>query len=137
MNYSDSDIMRAVGANAFSAGKAYQRQGRFIAFQWDGDSGITAQVQGSDRKPYRQSISIETIHRGRVLIEGGLFLPRCLQLQTRRGRPAAWIGCKAIDDNGHLDGCTRHHGPSSTVIDQPRCRLAQPPATGRRQEPGG
>jgi hypothetical protein len=75
MNYSDSDIMRAVGANAFSAGKAYQRQGRFIAFQWDGDSGITAQVQGSDRRPYRQNISIETIHRGRVLIEGDCSCP--------------------------------------------------------------
>lgn len=75
MNYSDSDIMRAVGANAFSAGKAYQRQGRVTAFQWDSDDGITAQVQGSHRKPYLQSISIESNQRGRVLIEGDCSCP--------------------------------------------------------------
>ncbi|TCL90142.1 SNF2 family DNA or RNA helicase [Rhizobium sp. PP-WC-2G-219] len=75
MNYSDSDILRAVGANAFSAGKAYQRQGRVIAFQWHGDDGIAAQVQGSDRKPYRLSISIEPNHTGRVVIEGDCSCP--------------------------------------------------------------
>lgn len=75
MNYSENDIVRAVGANAFSAGKAYQRQGRVIAFQWDGDDGIMAQVHGSDRKPYRLSISIDTNRKGRVDIEGDCSCP--------------------------------------------------------------
>jgi superfamily II DNA or RNA helicase len=75
MNYSENDIMRAVSANAFAAGKAYQRQGRVVAFQWDGDDDIVAQVQGSDRKPYRLSISIGSNRKGQVSIEGDCSCP--------------------------------------------------------------
>jgi superfamily II DNA or RNA helicase len=75
MNYSESDIMRAVGINAFSAGKAYQRQGRVIALRWDGEDSIATQVQGSGRQPYRVSISIEPNHKGRVVIEGDCSCP--------------------------------------------------------------
>ncbi|CZT37218.1 DEAD/DEAH box helicase [Rhizobium sp. 9140] len=75
MTYSESDILRAVGANAFSAGKAYQRQRRVIAFQWDGDDGIAAQVQGSDRRPYRLSIFIGANERSGSVIEGDCSCP--------------------------------------------------------------
>ena len=75
MIYSENDILRAVGANAFSAGRSYQRQARVIAFQWDEDDDIVAQVQGSERKPYRLSISINTYAKGQVIIEGDCSCP--------------------------------------------------------------
>jgi len=75
MNYSENDIVRAVGAKAFAAGKTYQRQRRVIAFQWADDDGIVAQVQGSERKPYRQSITLDTRRKGQLVVEGYCSCP--------------------------------------------------------------
>ncbi|QPC89097.1 helicase (plasmid) [Mesorhizobium sp. NBSH29] len=73
--YSETDIAREVGANAFAAGRTYQRHGRVVAFEWASDGRIAAQVQGSNRKPYRQSISIYTSRKGQVAIEGDCSCP--------------------------------------------------------------
>jgi superfamily II DNA or RNA helicase len=75
MKYSENDITGAVGANAFSAGKAYQRQGRVIAFEWGDDGDITSQVRGSSPKPYRQRIFIDTNRKGGVVVEGNCSCP--------------------------------------------------------------
>ncbi|WQO48771.1 hypothetical protein U8C42_28845 (plasmid) [Sinorhizobium medicae] len=75
MKYSENDIIGAVGVNAFSAGRAYQRQGRVIAFELGDDGDITSQVRGSSPKPYRQRIFIDTNRKGRVAVEGNCSCP--------------------------------------------------------------
>lgn len=50
-----------------------------MAFQWEGDNGIVAQVQTSEHKPYRLGISIKANHNGRVTIGGDWF---CLSPTT-------------------------------------------------------
>ncbi|WFR99174.1 hypothetical protein [Rhizobium tumorigenes] len=69
MNDDENDILQAAGHKALPAGKAYQRQGRVMAFQC-GENDIVAQVQTSEHKLYRLGISSEANHNGLVTIEG-------------------------------------------------------------------
>ncbi len=72
----DNDIRRVVTRNAFESGLEYQMDGRVQAVSAASDgSTIEAQVRGSGRSPYRQTIRIGTAPDGKLAISGGCTCP--------------------------------------------------------------
>ncbi len=75
MIYSDHDIRRITTANAFAAGQTYQRQGRVLSIEHEGDGQISATVRGSEPTPYAQTIVLKRQASGAVRIEGHCTCP--------------------------------------------------------------
>jgi superfamily II DNA or RNA helicase len=71
------DVIRAaVTERAFAAAETYVRQGRVSALEADEDIDlITAKVQGSAKKPYRQMIWLERDKGGRWMVDGDCSCP--------------------------------------------------------------
>ena len=55
--FSDQDIRRECGSNAFEAGRIYHRQARVFAYAREDDL-IHSTVKGSQKTPYRQTIKL-------------------------------------------------------------------------------
>jgi hypothetical protein len=72
---SEDDIRRAVSANAFSAGRAYERQGCVAPLRITMDGHlIETEVKGTARRPYRVSVELDT-KRGRTVVDGFCSCP--------------------------------------------------------------
>jgi hypothetical protein len=74
VRFSDSDILRHVGARAMEAGRVYHKQGRVVSFE-ERPPEILAQVRGSSRVPYRVSITITPAEMEGVRIKGHCSCP--------------------------------------------------------------
>jgi hypothetical protein len=60
-----ADIRRFVGAGAFDRARGYARGGAVLELTWDHDTGrMTADVQGSEGRPYRCTITLEPARMG-------------------------------------------------------------------------
>jgi len=57
MQYDEHDIILHVGPRAMEAGRSYQRQRRVTGLLVDGQT-FASQVQGGERRPYRQQIEV-------------------------------------------------------------------------------
>ncbi len=75
MSYTENDILLHVGPRALEAGRVYQRQRRVTSFDNHGDGAMTATVQGNERRPYRQDISVTRRATGRIDIESDCSCP--------------------------------------------------------------
>ena len=72
----DDDIRRAVALNAFQAGLQYQvnRRVRDVRVAADGAT-IDAEVLGSGRSPYYQSVQLVRAPNGRLVVSGSCTCP--------------------------------------------------------------
>jgi uncharacterized Zn finger protein len=75
MSYTENDILMHVGPRALEAGRVYQRQRRVTSFENHGDGAMTATVQGNERRPYRQDISVTRRATGQIVIESDCSCP--------------------------------------------------------------
>jgi uncharacterized SAM-binding protein YcdF (DUF218 family) len=75
MTYTENDILLHVGPRALEAGRVYQRQRRVTSFENHGDGAMTATVQGNERRPYRQDISVTRRATGQIVIESDCSCP--------------------------------------------------------------
>ena len=75
MSYTENDILLHVGPRALEAGRVYQRQRRVTSFENHGDGAMTATVQGNERRPYRQDISVARRATGQIVIESDCSCP--------------------------------------------------------------
>ncbi len=73
--YTESDIARHTSASAFKAGQRYQRQGRVLSFETAPDGMIRARVQGSERRPYVQRITLRQTKAGATDFDGTCTCP--------------------------------------------------------------
>lgn len=112
----DDDIRRAVAPNAFQAGLQYQEERRVQNLQVAPD-GVTlsAQVRGSRRSPYRQSIRLVPGRSGNVSTSGSCTCPvgfgckhiAAVLFEYRRATPATFATdilparTSAAQSNGH------------------------------------
>ena len=74
MTYNENDILLHVGPRALEAGRVYQKQRRVLEFANGGDS-ISAKVQGNERRPYVQDISVARSAAGKVTIRSDCSCP--------------------------------------------------------------
>ena len=75
MNYTENDILLHVGPRALEAGRVYQGQRRVTDFENHGDGAMTAAVQGNERRPYRQDISVSRRATGQIVIDSDCSCP--------------------------------------------------------------
>ncbi len=66
----DSDIRQAVSAGSFDTAQRYFRTRRVLAVAENADGVIEAQVQGTERRPYQQTIVLHRLAGGRTRIDG-------------------------------------------------------------------
>ncbi len=59
MDFSEDDIRRACGAHAFSRGSGYQRLRRVLKLAMNDDGLLIGSVQGTERRPYRQTVEVQ------------------------------------------------------------------------------
>ena len=72
----DDDIRRAISANAFRAGLQYQVEGRVVILRASPDGTmLEAEVLGSGRTPYRQSVRMIRASSGRQSVAGSCTCP--------------------------------------------------------------
>jgi len=74
MTYDENDILIHVGPNAFGAGRTYRQQRRVLQYA-DGGHSISAKVQGQERSPYSQKITVERSATGQVTIRSDCTCP--------------------------------------------------------------
>lgn len=75
MTYTENDILLHVGPRALEAGRIYQKQRRVSDFENHGGGVMTARVQGNERRPYQQDISVTRTAAGRTVIESDCSCP--------------------------------------------------------------
>jgi superfamily II DNA or RNA helicase len=76
LDITEDAIRAAVTDNAFAAAEAYVRQGRVRRIEADPDIDlITAKVQGSEKRPYSQTIWLERDKGGRWQVDGECSCP--------------------------------------------------------------
>ena len=54
----ENDILLYVGPRALETGRVNQRQRRVTSFEYHRDGVVTATLEGNERRPYRQDISV-------------------------------------------------------------------------------
>jgi superfamily II DNA or RNA helicase len=75
MSYTENDILLHVGPRALEAGRIYQKQRRVTDFENHGGGVMTARVQGNERRPYQQDITVTRRATGQIVIESDCSCP--------------------------------------------------------------
>ncbi len=75
MTYTENDILLHVGPRALEAGRIYQKQRRVTDFENHGGGVMTARVQGNERRPYHQDITVTRRAAGKTVIESDCSCP--------------------------------------------------------------
>ena len=75
MTYTENDILLHVGPRALEAGRIYQKQRRVTDFENHGGGVMTARVQGNERRPYHQDITVTRTAAGKTVIESDCSCP--------------------------------------------------------------
>jgi len=71
-----ADVRRAVTSSAYRKGEVYWRQDRVVELEVSADGMmIDSAVKGSERRPYRQQIVLQSRSGGFVIIEGDCTCP--------------------------------------------------------------
>ena len=73
MEFDLDEIHRRCGHAAAENGRRYQARGLVVAFDWDGDTILSA-VKGTEARPYRQAVTIKE-RKGRLSIVGTCSCP--------------------------------------------------------------
>ena len=90
--FREDDVHRRCGYAAAEAGRRYHAKGRVVAFDWTGDTILSA-VKGTETQPYRQTITVKE-RKGRLSIVGTCSCP--VEINCKHVAAALFEGLDAL-----------------------------------------